>query len=63
APALAERCGLAGLAPDFRAAGLRAGLAARDALSGVPLDEDSYPTADLGPGPEIAASTKTPSGR
>jgi hypothetical protein len=43
APALAARCGLAGLAPDFRSAGLRAGTAAREALAGTTLDPDAYP--------------------
>ena len=64
APALAARCGLAGLAPDFRSAGLRAGSAAREALAGAPLIESAYPSA---PGTEplsdILASTKTPTAR
>jgi hypothetical protein len=64
APALAARCGLAGLAPDFRAVGLRAGEAAKEALAGSPPDEDAYPSA---PGSEpitdIVASTKTKTGR
>jgi hypothetical protein len=60
APALAARCGLAGLAPDFRSAGLRAGSAAREIMAGDKPAEDAYPVA---PGPEplsdILASTKT----
>ncbi|MFI5348172.1 MAG: hypothetical protein ACHQ2Z_01390 [Elusimicrobiota bacterium] len=64
APALAARCGLAGLAPDFRSAGLRAGAAAREALAGSPLPESAYPSA---PGTEpltdIVASTKTRTNR
>ena len=67
APALAARCGLAGLAPDFRSVGVRAGESAKEALAGTPLDEDAYPSA---PGAEpmtditdIVASTKTTTGR
>lgn len=60
APALAARCGLAGLTPDFRSAGLRAGAAAREALRGNGLDEDAYPSV---PAPDaltdILASTET----
>ncbi|HXT00014.1 MAG TPA: hypothetical protein VN915_05030 [Elusimicrobiota bacterium] len=64
APALAERCGLAGLAPDFRSAGLRAGAAAREALAGSVPDVDAYPAP---PGPEsnteVFASSRTRAGR
>lgn len=64
APALASRCGLAGLAPDFRAAGLRAGSAAREALTGPEPEADAYPAL---PGSEtltdILASTKTRTAR
>lgn len=64
APALAERCGLAGLAPDFRAAGLRAGAAAREALSGALLDEDAYPAPpSLDAQNDVLASTKTSTSR
>ena len=64
APALATRCGLAGLAPDFRSVGLRAGEAAREALAGGPPLEDAYPAAPgSGPVTDIVASTKTQTGR
>jgi hypothetical protein len=60
APALAARCGLSGLAPDFRSAGLRAGAAAREALAGAPLPENAYPSAPGGdPASDITASTRT----
>jgi hypothetical protein len=64
APALAERCGLAGLAPDFRAAGLRAGEAARAALAGEALDAEAYP-APAGPdaASDVLASTRTRTSR
>jgi hypothetical protein len=62
-PALAARGGLAGLAPDFRAAGLRAGEAARAALAGAPLAKDAYPSAGSEPLADIIASTKTVKGR
>jgi hypothetical protein len=65
APALAARCGLAGLAPDFRSAGLRAGSAAREALAGTALEADAYPQTATAPEPlaDIIASTRTRSGR
>ena len=64
APALAERCGLAGLAPDFRAAGLRAGAAARQALSGELPEADAYPAPPgTDPQADVIASTRTRSGR
>ncbi len=60
APALAAQGAVAGLAPDFRSSGLRAGAAAREALAGIPVDEDAYPSPAL-PEPlmDIIASTKT----
>jgi hypothetical protein len=63
APALAARCGLAGLAPAFRAAGLRAGDAAREALTGTLPAKDAYPSTAPEPLTDIIASTKTERGR
>jgi len=64
APALAERCGLAGLAPDFRAAGLRAGAAAREALSGQLPETEVYPAPPGGDSSnDVVASTKTSTSR
>ncbi|MFI5345288.1 MAG: hypothetical protein ACHQ51_02830 [Elusimicrobiota bacterium] len=47
APGLADRGADPGLAPAFRAAGLRAGEIARAALAGPPEDDEAYP--DDGP--------------
>lgn len=64
APALAERCGLSGLAPDFRSAGLRAAEAARAALAGQDLEAEAYP-APAGPDAQndVLASTRTSTSR
>jgi hypothetical protein len=58
-PALAARGGTAGLAPDFRSAGLRAGAAAREALTGAQIAKEAYPTTASEPLADIVASTKT----
>jgi hypothetical protein len=62
-PALASRGGVAGLAPEFRSAGLRAGESAREALTGATLAKDAYPSAASEPLADIVASTKTDKGR
>jgi hypothetical protein len=60
APALAAEGAVAGLAPDFHSSGLRAGTAARDALAGMPVAEDAFPSPELSePLVDIIASTKT----
>jgi hypothetical protein len=43
APGLADRGADPGLAPSFRAAGLRAGAAARDAVAAGPAADEAYP--------------------
>jgi hypothetical protein len=61
-PRLAERGAAAGLAPDFHDAGLRAAAAARDALAGRALPEESFPVAGTEPLAATSVSTKQPVG-
>lgn len=48
------------LAPSFRAVGLRAGQAARDALAGREIPQEAYPSLGAPARPEVAVSTKAP---
>lgn len=66
---LAPAAGLAadgadgGLAPSFRAVGLRAGRAARDALAGREIPEEAYPPLPATAKPEVDGSTNVPASR
>lgn len=51
------------LAPSFRAVGLRAGRAARDALAGREIPEEAYPPLPAPSKPEVAVSTSVPGAR
>jgi hypothetical protein len=53
----------AALAPSFRAVGVRAGLAARDALAGREIPEEAYPALPSAAKPDVAVSTSVPGGR
>jgi hypothetical protein len=59
APGLTERGAEPGLAPSFRAVGLRAGAAARAALAGRPSADEAYPDDAPIPGRDLIVSTKT----
>lgn len=51
------------VAPSFRAVGLRAGLAARDALAGREIPGEAYPPLSAPTKPEVAVSTNVPGAR
>ena len=59
APGLADRGADPGLAPSFRAAGLRAGMAARETLGTERVPEDAYPDDAPADTKILLVSTKT----
>lgn len=62
APELAARGAEVGLSPGFRAAGRRAGRAAREALASAPAGDVAYPEEDLpAPPPSPLVSTRSAS--
>lgn len=58
-PGLAGRGAISGLAPSFRAAGLRAGAAAREALAAAPAADEAYPGEDPSEAKTMIVSSKT----